>query len=141
MELGKMLAEALDVEPESALHLLADTLTEAANSDDGREKVRATSENRNLQISEQKRDLDTSDVDSLVHVEDRTAPDYGPGNRVGCGVPLSAELLETNAEAYETCYPPRPPGELPTAFRLMKESRELTIEYEEDLIYEEGVVQ
>jgi hypothetical protein len=87
VELGKAFAEALDVEPDSAMRLLADTLMEAAeasvhSSNDtslvntsgqekkgDSEKVRAISENENLHFSEQNEVSQCFTVDSPVHVE------------------------------------------------------------------------
>jgi hypothetical protein len=87
VELGNRLAKALGVEPESALRLLADTLTEAADApvlseidsldliqtgqsvDEENIKVRATSENENLHFSEQNEVSQCFTVDRAVHVE------------------------------------------------------------------------
>jgi RNA polymerase-binding transcription factor DksA len=84
LELGKLLAEVLDVETESAFSLLADTLTEAADTpvvsyEDSSldnttvqsvdEKVGGTNFFEDPQISEQKRENDPSHVYGAVHVE------------------------------------------------------------------------
>jgi hypothetical protein len=88
VELGRVFAEALDVEQESAMRLLADMLIEAADAhsdeaslgdsqSDGKSRVRGISENQNPQISEQKRENDAAHVYGAVHVENDSG---GQGN-------------------------------------------------------------
>lgn len=115
LELGKLVAEALDVEPESALRLLADTLTEAAETP-APAKVRATSQNQNLQNSEQKRDSDSSHVDKSVHVEREGTLGYC----VACGDAIHPDRLEFDTELCDLCGSPRIKPK-PTAFRLIDE--------------------
>jgi hypothetical protein len=131
LELGKLLAEALDVEPESALRLLADTLTEAADapvhsieessldnttvqSVDG--KVGGTNFFEDAQISEQKDEKGSAHVYGAVHVE----PDSSPGNCVACGAAIHPDRLEFDTELCDQCGSPRD-KEKPTAFRLIDE--------------------
>jgi hypothetical protein len=129
VELGKVFAEALDVDQESALRLLADTLTEAADApvfsnEDSldntltvqsvygeNEKVRATSQNQNPQNSEQKREDDSPHVYGPVHVE----PDPTPGYCVACGDKIHPERLEFDTELCDLCGPPRQKGKPTTA--------------------------
>jgi hypothetical protein len=127
LELGKLFAEALDVEPESALRLLADTLTEAAaapvvsyedsslvnttvQSVDG--KVGGTNFFEDPQISEQKRENDPSHVYGAVHVE----PDSPPGDCAACGAVIHPDRLEFDTELCDECGPPRQKGQA-AAFR------------------------
>jgi hypothetical protein len=134
VELGKMLAEALDVEPESAMRLLADTLTEAADTpvhsnndsslanttvqsvDEKKEKVRATNFFQDSQISEQKRGNGSSHVYGGVHVE----PETDSANCVACGEVIHPERLEFDTELCDVCGPPRIKGK-PTALHIFDE--------------------
>jgi hypothetical protein len=133
LELSKVFAEVMDVEPESALRLLADTLTEAAAVHDidsslvnttvqpvyeENEKVRATSQNQNLQNSEQKRENGDSHVYGAVHVE----PESDSANCVACGEVIHPGRLEFDAELCDLCGPPRQRGRLsPSPFQLEDE--------------------
>ena len=94
LELCKVFAEAMDVEPESVLRLLAETLMEAADAPvhsneesslvnttvqsvyEKKEKVRSTSENLNPRISEQKHENDSPHVYEPVHVEAERPPSH-----------------------------------------------------------------
>lgn len=134
LELCKVFAEAMDVEPESVLRLLAETLMEAADAPvhsneessldnttvqsvyEKNEKVRATSENHNPRNSEQKHENDSPHVYEPVHV----GPDPMPGYCVACGDVIHPERLEFDFEQCDGCGPPRRKGK-PTAFRQVDE--------------------
>jgi hypothetical protein len=131
LALARKLAEALDVEPESAMRLLADTLTEAAAVHDidsslvnttvqsvygENEKVRATSQNQNPQFPEQNDVSQGFTVYAPVHVE----PETDSANCVACGEVIHPERLEFDTELCDVCGPPRQKGR-PTAFRILDE--------------------
>jgi hypothetical protein len=124
VELGKMLAEALDVEPESAMRLLADTLTAAADApvhsheesslvnttvqhvDEENEKVRAMNFLHDSQISEQKPGKDPSHVYGPVHVEQ----DSSTACCTACGDRIHPDRLAFDARTCDLCGPPRARG-------------------------------
>jgi hypothetical protein len=122
MELCKVFAETLDVEPESAMRLLADTLTEAADapvhsnneSSLDKETVQSVYEEKrevggtnffaDPQISEQKRENDASHVYEPVHVEQESEPGYC----AACGDRIHPDRLAFDARTCDLCGPPRP---------------------------------
>jgi hypothetical protein len=136
IELGRLVADTLDIEAENAFMLLAGVLETAAEN----EPVRSNSEDSlvntewtenegtsvtksdstlsesDLQNAEEKRTPGGAYVDGPVHFD----PDPTPGYCVACGDKIHPERLEFDTELCDLCGPPRQKGR-PTAFRMLDE--------------------
>lgn len=124
LELCNVFAEALDVDPESAMRLLADTLTEAADAPvysneesslvnttvqtvyEEKDGVRRTNFFDDSQKPEQKRTNDPSHVYGAVHVE----PDSSTACCTACGDQIHPDRLAFDSRTCDLCGPPRQRG-------------------------------
>jgi len=104
LKLGRVVAEELGVDEESAFRLLAATLQDAADLPADLESE-CTLSGENLQNPSENRTFEGSHVDRAVHVEASSEQPEQPAKTfcVACGRPLSADRLRVDTERCKTC--------------------------------------
>jgi hypothetical protein len=117
VQLGQRFAEELGIDRESVFRFMAEALHQAAENADLEEaEFVAPTPTGLCENAEENREVDTSYVDSPVHVE----PEMDSANCVACGEVIHPERLEFDTELCDLCGPPRIKGK-PTAFRILDE--------------------